>query len=68
MLFQCTLLIPTLAATLKGANKGLLSSVDSGVNQKVCGSQEGFSATGELTRMRLSSLMVSSAVVNQVAL
>jgi len=68
VLLECTLLIPALSATLKGADEGLLSSVDSGVNQKMCWSQEGFSAARELTSMWLPALVVTSAVIHQVAL
>jgi len=68
VLLESTLLIPALSATLKGADEGLLSSVDSSVNQEMCWSQEGFSAAGELTRVWLPSLVVTSAVIDQVAL
>jgi hypothetical protein len=61
-------LIPSFSAAFKGANKGLFSGMNSGVNQKVSRSKERFSTARKLADMRLLSLMMSSAVVNQVAL
>jgi hypothetical protein len=68
VLLQGTLLIPSLSTPFKGTNKGLFSGVNSCMNQKVSRSKERFSTSRVLTDVRFLSLVMSSAVVYQIAL
>jgi len=68
VLLQGTLLIPSLAASVKWAYEGLLASVDASVDQEMSWAKEGLSTSGVVADMGFSSLMVSLAVVNKVPL
>jgi len=68
VLLQSRLLIPSLSTGFKGANKGLLSSMDSSMNEQVSRSQKGLSASMEGADVRLATLVVSAMVINKIPL
>jgi len=68
VLLQSRLLIPSLSTGFEGTNKGLLSSVDSSMNEQVSRSQKGLSASMEGADVRLTSLVVSAMVINEIPL
>jgi len=67
VLLQSRLLVPPLSASLKRTHEGLLSSVNSGMDQEMRRPQEGLPASRESAGMWLGTLVVSSTVVYEVS-
>jgi len=67
VLLEGALLVPTFPATFVLAHKGLLPSVNPGMNEKVSRTKETLSTAGKSASVRFRTLVVASAMIHKIS-